>query len=56
MSEVLDQAKAIQRKAAFDQKCWVTLAFLEDMIAEIERLQALVNEGERDGREAHAKR
>lgn len=58
MSDILDQAKAIQRKAALDQKCWVTLAFVEDMIAEIERLETELefHKGEQDGREAHAER
>jgi len=38
-ADILAIAKGIQRKAAIDQKCWVTLAFIEDMIAEIERLR-----------------
>jgi hypothetical protein len=46
---ILEQAKAIQRRAALDQKCWVSLAFIEDMINEIERLEAL--QGAQDGRE-----
>lgn len=45
MGDILERARAIQRRAAEDEKLWVTLAFVQDMIAEIERLRrALDNE------------
>lgn len=44
MSDVLDRAKTFQRYVAGQTCVTLKMDFLQDMIAEIERLQALVNE------------
>ena len=41
--DVLDIAKAIQRKVASDTSVWIRLSLFEDMIAEIERLRRRLN-------------
>lgn len=41
MTNILDRAREVQRKVAGDTNVWIKLAFLQDMIAEIERLEGV---------------
>lgn len=49
MNELLSRAKRIQRDQAECTNLWVKLSFLQDLIAEIERLELVIAAHSRGG-------
>lgn len=45
MNNILERAKALQRGAADTTNVWVKLSMLQDLIAEIERLELIIHAG-----------
>lgn len=49
MSDVLDRAKEVQGKVAGETNVWMKLSFLQELIEEIERLEAALLHKARQG-------